>query len=332
MNTILLVGVGILLAVAIVMLQRLLSMQKAQIEKVSKEEEQDDRSMTMLNQNLQGMQTRLDTVAEGLNSRLDKAAHVMGTVNRELGTMQEIGRGMKDLQDFLKSPKLRGNLGEQVLQQMLDQAFPAELYQMQYQFEEGKIVDAIIRSEDGIIPVDAKFPMENYQKMVRAEAEADQVAAKRDFIKDIKKHINDISKKYILPAEGTVDFAIMYVPSEAVYYEVISDDSDLAVNPYATEKRVLFVSPNSFYYFLRVIMMGMQGKKVAEATREIIGMIRGIQKDAGKFGDSLRVLNKHIGNAKTAAERVGVEYDKLEGKIERIDDFNDSQLLDEQNV
>lgn len=329
MNTIILLILGILLAIAIALLWRLLSMQKAQLEQAAKEGEQEGQSMTMLNQNLQGMQTRLDTVAEGLNQRLDKAAHVMGTVNRELGAMQEIGRSMKDLQDFLKSPKLRGNLGEQVLQQMLDQAFPAELYQMQYQFEEGKIVDAIVRSEDGIIPIDAKFPMENYQKMVRMEDEAGQLAAKRDFIKDIKKHINDISKKYILPAEGTVDFAVMYVPSEAVYYEIISDDSDLAVNAYATEKRVLFVSPNSFYYFLRVIMMGMQGKKVAEATREIIGMIRGIQKDAGKFGESLGVLNKHITNAKSAAERVSSEYDKLEGKIERIDDFDERQLLDD---
>lgn len=328
MNTILLVILGILLVVAISLLWRVLQVQKAVIKEASTDEENDERSMTMLNQNLQGMQTRLDNVAEGLNQRLDKAAHVMGTVNRELGTMQEIGRGMKDLQDFLKSPKLRGNIGEQVLKQMLDQSFPDNLYQMQYQFEEGKIVDAIIKSEDGIIPIDAKFPMENYQKMVRAEVEADQLAAKRDFIKDIKKHVSDISKKYILPAEGTVDFAVMYVPSEAVYYEVISDNSDLDLNSYATEKRVLFVSPNSFYYFLKVIMMGMQGKKVAEATREILGMIRGIQKDAGKFGDSLGVLNKHIGNAKTAAERVSSEYDKLNGRIERIDDFDDTQLLD----
>lgn len=328
MNTILLVVLGILVMIAISLLWRVLQVQNALIKDASKDEENDERSMTMLNQNLQGMQTRLDTVAEGLNQRLDKAAHVMGTVNRELGTMQEIGRGMKDLQDFLKSPKLRGNIGEQVLKQMLDQSFPDHLYQMQYQFQEGKIVDAIIKSEDGIIPIDAKFPMENYQKMVRAEVEADQLAAKRDFIKDIKKHVSDISKKYILPAEGTVDFAVMYVPSEAVYYEVISDNSDLELNSYATEKRVLFVSPNSFYYFLKVIMMGMQGKKVAEATREILGMIRGIQKDAGKFGDSLSVLNKHIGNAKTAAERVSSEYDKLNGKIERIDDFDDTQLLD----
>lgn len=285
----------------------------------------DEQSMMMLNQNIQGMQERLDKVSTGMNERLDNAARVIGTVSKELGAMQEIGRNMQVLQDFLKSPKLRGNIGEQVLKEMLDQCFPAGFYNMQYKFREGQIVDAILKTEDGLIPIDSKFPMENYQKMASCETEDDRSIFRREFIKDVKKHVNDIAKKYILPEQGTVDFAIMYVPSETVYYEIIRNDLDL--NFHGIERKVLFVSPNSFYYFLRVIMMGMQGKKMAEATKDIIATVRGLQKDAGKFRETMNVLNTHITHAKTAMDRVSTEYVRLESKIERIDQMDETKLL-----
>lgn len=285
----------------------------------------DDQSMHLLNQNIQGMQERLDKVSQGINERLDNAARVIGTVNKELGAMQEIGRNMQALQDFLKSPKLRGNIGEQVLQQMLDQYFPHGFYDFQYRFNEGQIVDAILKTEDGLIPIDSKFPMENYQKMSNAETEESRLGFLREFVKDVKKHVNDIAKKYILPDQGTVDFAIMYVPSEAVYYEIIRHDVDL--NLHGIEKKVLFVSPNSFYYFLRVIMMGMQGKRVAEATHDIIATIKGIQKDSERFGETLQVLNTHISHAKNAFDKVNTEYAKLGNKIDRIHDIDETKLL-----
>lgn len=282
-------------------------------------------SMQMLNQNIQGMQQRLDQVSHGINERLDNAAAVIGKVNKELGSMQEIGRNMQALQDFLKSPKLRGNIGEQVLKHMLDQYFPSESYSMQYRFKEGQIVDAILKTEEGIVPIDSKFPMENYQRMVRQEVEEERDRYRRDFIRDVKKHVNDIAKKYILPDEGTVDFAVMYVPSESVYYEIIRDDLEL--NLHGMERKVLFVSPNSFYYFLRVILMGMQGKKIAEATKHIIAAIHGIQKDAARFEESLNVLQTHVTHAKSAVERATSDYSKLGDKIARIDDIDEATLL-----
>lgn len=285
----------------------------------------DQQSMQFLNQNIQGMQERLDRVSSGINERLDNAARVINNVTRELSTMQEIGRNMQALQDFLKSPKLRGNIGEQVLKQMLDQYFPQHLFQLQYRFGEGQIVDAILKTDDGLIPIDSKFPLENYQKMSMQDADDQRAIYLREFVKDVKKHVNDIAKKYILPDEGTVDFAIMYVPSESVYYEIIRNDVDL--NMHGIERKVLFVSPNSFYYFLRVIMMGMQGKKVADATKEIIAAIHGIQKDAQRFGESLQVLNTHVTHAKSAVERANSEYAKLESKIERIDEIDEKTLL-----
>lgn len=313
----------VLVSLALLLIWRFFLLYKAQNKIIEEKESSENQSITLLNQNVQGMHARLDSVASDLNNRLENATHMMGSVNRELATMQEIGRNMHALQDFLKSPKLRGNIGEQILEQMLQQALPKELYAIQHQFSTGAIVDAMIHSEDGIIAIDAKFPMENYQKMVRAELEIDQKMHHREFIKDIKKHITDISKKYILPAEGTVNFALMYIPSESVYYEVISDDSDLALHAFATEKRVLFVSPNSFYYFLRVLLMGMQGKRVAEKTREIMNVIQGIQKDAEKFSDSLRIVSKHVGNAHSAVEKSLLEYQVLQSKIARIDEFEE---------
>ncbi|OGY85890.1 MAG: hypothetical protein A2233_00140 [Candidatus Kerfeldbacteria bacterium RIFOXYA2_FULL_38_24] len=286
----------------------------------------DGQNMQMLNQNIQGMQERLDKVSQGLNDRLDSAARVIGAVNKELGSLQEIGRNMQGLQEFLKSPKLRGNVGEQVLKQMLGQFFPTAFYSLQYKFRAGQIVDAVLKTEDGLIPIDSKFPMENYQKMIRAEIETERVKFLHEFLKDVKKHVNDIAKKYILPAEGTINFAVMYIPSESVYYEIIRDDLDL--NRYSMEKKVLFVSPNSFFYFLRVIMMGMQGKKMAEATREIIDTVRGLQKDTHKFADSLNVLNTHITHTKSAFDRVATDYASITGKIERLDRVDEDNLLE----
>lgn len=285
-------------------------------------------SLSLLNQNIQGMQGRLDVISHGINERLDNAANVVAQVSRELGTVQEIGRNIQTLQDFLKSPKLRGNIGEQVLKQMLDQHFPRDLYAMQYQFHEGQIVDAIIKTDDGIIPIDAKFPMENYQKAMQQEREEDRDLFLREFFKDIKKHVASIAKKYILPDEGTVDFAIMYIPSEAVYYEVIRNDAE--VNTHALERKILFVSPNSFYYFLRVIMMGMQGKRIADATRDIIKSIQGIQKDTERFSETLGLVQTHVNHSKSALDRAQSDFAKLEGKIQRIDTIPEKQLLDEE--
>lgn len=292
----------------------------------SRHTDRDDRGLSLLNQNVQGMQERLDTVSKNLNDRLDNAARVIGAVNKELGGLQEIGRNMRGLQDFLTSPKLRGGIGEQVLEQMLEQYFPSEMYEVQYRFQDGQVVDTVVRTENGLIPIDAKFPMENYQKMVRAETEEERAGALHEFMKDVKKHVNDIARKYILPGEGTVDFALMYIPSEAVYYEVIRHDDELHLH--GIEKSVLFVSPNSFYYFLRVLLMGMQGKRVEDATKQLLAMMKGIQKDATRFGETLQVLNSHITHAKSAMERATTDYAKLEGNIERVNELQESTTID----
>lgn len=281
-----------------------------------KSDRSDDQSLNMLNQNIQGMQERLDKVGDGMNTRLDNAAKIIANVSKELGQVQEMSRGMQDLQNFLKSPKLRGNIGEQVLQDLLSQNFPQSYYEMQYKFREGDTVDAILKTDNGIICIDSKFPLENFDKMLDAASESDEITYQRLFVRDVRKHIKDISRKYILPDEGTVTFALMYIPSEAVYYEIIRDKTDL--NHFANDQKVLLVSPNGFYYFIKVILMGMQGKRIEEQAKKILATMEGISKDASKFGDSIGVLNTHLSNAKGALDRVNNDYGKLSGKIDQI--------------
>ncbi|EKD78467.1 MAG: hypothetical protein ACD_41C00345G0015 [uncultured bacterium] len=265
----------------------------------------DSAALSMLNQNIQGM-----------HSRLDNAARVISAVNKELGQVQEIGRSMRDLQQFLQSPKLRGNIGEQVLKDLLSQNFPQAYFEMQYKFKTGEVVDALLKTDNGFIGIDAKFPLVNFDQLVKAETETDQLNYRKLFQRDVKKHIADIAKKYIMPEEGTVNFALMYIPSEAIYYEIIRDDQELM--PYAQDHKILLVSPNSFYYFLKVLLIGMQGKKIEEQAKGILVALQGIQKDSDKFGRELDVLTTHLTNAKAALDRVSNQYQQLDNKIDQI--------------
>jgi DNA recombination protein RmuC len=276
----------------------------------------DDQHMSMLNQNIQGVQRRMDATTKMVQSQLQHAADAVSRVSKELGTVQEMGRHMQELQDFLKSPKLRGNIGEQVLRDLLEQSFSTDHFSIQHKFQDGQIVDAIVRTDKGIIPIDAKFPLENFQKFAKAETDATRAEHRKLFLRDVKKHISDIAKKYILPHEGTVDFAVMYVPSESVHYELIRDDSEL--HGYAHEKKILIVSPNSFYYFLRVLMIGLEGKKIEENIRRVQELLGGMSQDAVKVGDAIGVLNTHVSNARGAVDRVNTEYAKLSGKIDQV--------------
>jgi len=154
------------------------------------------------------------------------------------------------------------------------------------------------------VPIDSKFP-----------ASADK--------RQVKLHINNIANKYILPQEGTVDFAVMYVPSESTYYEMIIKQPDLL--QYGYDKKVYFVSPNNFYYFLKIIMIGLEGAKIEEASRKILAGIKAIQQEANKFDQELSVLLRHINNTKLASERVDSRFQQLSSKIDNV------QLLQNSN-
>jgi DNA recombination protein RmuC len=247
-----------------------------------------------------------------LNERLDNASQVIAGVKKNIGEMSEIGRSIKELQEFLRSPKLRGNIGEQVLKELLNQMLPKQSFHLQYTFKSGEKVDAAIKTSAGIVPIDSKFPMENLKKMVSADTDRDKKLFAKQFESDVKKHIDIISKKYILTEEGTIDYALMYVPSETVYYETINNSS---LFDYARNKRVLPVSPTTFYAYLRAILMSFEGQKIEKKAKEILSSIRAIQRGYNKVEDNLGVLQKHLNNAYNMMGNVFSSFTQLGQRI-----------------
>lgn len=284
-----------------------------------------------LNESTQLTNKRLsDTLLKStssLNERLDNAARYMSQVSKEIGHMSELGQSMRDLQAFLQSPKIRGNIGEEVLGDMVSQAFPKGSFFLQYAFKSGEKVDVAIKTAIGILPIDSKFPMENFKRMVTAEIAADREAAKREFKKDVRKHIADIGKKYVLPEEGTLDFAFMYLPSESVFYEV-ANDSDLL--EYARRCRVYPVSPNTLYAHLQTVLLSFEGQKLEVKSRQVFRMLRAIQKDYEKTGEVLAVAQKHLGNAHAQMGNLSNAYGLLGQKISSTQSLGrESEAVDE---
>ncbi len=272
----------------------------------------------------QNTQRQLAETTRSLNERLDKAANVIANVSKSVGEMTEIGRSMKDLQDFLRSPKLRGQIGESVLKDLLGQSLPKQNFHLQYAFKDGQIVDAALKIEQGIIPIDAKFPMENFQKMAKAETEKERADFRKLFTGDVKKHIDSISSKYIRPSEGTLDFALMYIPSEPVYYEILTNSPEL--DDYAYKKRVRPVSPNTLYAYLRAIIMSMEGSKIEKQAGQILSALREVGDEADKFGISLLLLTKHVKNAAATSDDVTSRFSRLSTKISSIQAFEEKAV------
>lgn len=289
------------------------------INKKSSQSQTDQNLITWLQSMQESMERSTSTVntsllqnAQALNERLDNATRVISGVQKEIGQMSEIGRSMKELQDFLRSPKLRGNMGEQILKELLGQMLPKSSFHLQYAFKNGTIVDAAIKTEAGIIPVDSKFPLEAYRKMQIAQDDKEKLLGEKQFISDVKKHIDAIGKKYILPSEGTIDYALMYVPSESVYYEMINN---VSLYEYASTKRVLPVSPMTFYAYLRAILMGFEGQKISQKANEILQSLKAIQRDYQRVDDTLMTLSKHIHNSSNMMAEVQSGFGKLGQKI-----------------
>lgn len=265
-----------------------------------------------LSQNSTQLTRVLQENTKQMNERLDRAAEVMRDVNREVGKMSEIGHNMQELQDFLKSPKLRGNIGEQVLKDLITQIFPKNSFYLQYAFRSGEKVDAAIQTDAGILPIDSKFPMENFQRYTKAESTKEKEEYKREFGRDVKKHIDTIADKYILPDEGTMDFALMYVPSESVFYELINIDD---IIEYARQKRVYIVSPSTLYAHLQTILLSFEGKKIETRSKEVFRVLRALQIDHEKVNESLDILGKHLTNASSQYTNVIKGFTSLGDKI-----------------
>jgi DNA recombination protein RmuC len=263
-----------------------------------------------------------------IGARLDAATKVVGDVQGSLGTLQEatrrvaeIGREIQGLEQVLKSPKMRGGLGETLLERVLDEMLPREHWMTQHGFRSGEKVDAAIRIGERIVPVDAKFPLENFRRMLGEADEAQRRQYRRVFARDVKARVDEIAKKYILPDEGTYDFALMYVPAENVYYEIAVRPEEAGEEPittYALSRRVVPVSPNSIFAYLQVIVLGLKGLRIEANARRIQEDLARLGGDVAKLRQPLATLGRHLGNAQKQYEDAQRELDRLETKLDEI--------------
>lgn len=267
----------------------------------------------------------LNKTQQSLGERLDNAARVVGQVQRSLGGLEEanrkiyeVGKDIASLQEILQAPKLRGGLGEFFLEDLLAQILPPQHFATQYSFRSGDRVDAVIKLGASFVPVDAKFPLENFKRMLEAASEDDKNRAKKQFVSDVKKHIDAIAAKYILPDEGTYDFALMYIPAENVYYEtIIKEDGaeEKHLSYYAMTKHVVPVSPNSFYAYLQAIVLGLRGMKIEDRAKEIIEYLSRLQGDFSKFREEFALLGKHLAHAQSGFQNADRRLEQFSQKL-----------------
>jgi DNA recombination protein RmuC len=258
----------------------------------------------------------------------DQAAlhHVLGELREKAGQIHEVGRAAADLVNILRAPKLRGGMGELFLGDLLAQILPSKVFELQHRFKSGEAVDAAIRIGDKCVPVDSKFPLENFRRIFDAQSDADRIAARRQFVRDVRKHVDDIASKYILPDEGTYDFALMYVPAENVYYETIIKEEPSASREdhelfnYALDKRVVPVSPNSLYVYLQTILFGLRGMEVGERAQEILTTLQRLRGDVDKLQENFRLLGRHFGNAQNSYNETEKSLNRFEIKLGQIEE------------
>lgn len=266
------------------------------------------------------LQTQLEGLVKAVNAQLGEsqknlgqqfegATKVFGEIRAQLGQvaemaarMEALGREIDELQGILKAPKLRGGLGEAQLEECLRQVLAAPYFATQYAFQGGQKVDAVIRLGDRLVPVDAKFPLESFQRLAAAESDAERRAARREFERSVRARIDEVADKYIRPGEGTYDFALMFIPAENVYYEVIIRDEALgqegSLLAYATSRRVVPVSPNSLYAYLMTIATGLKGMQVEARAREILGELGRLRHEYERFAEAFRVVGRHLDAAR----------------------------------
>jgi DNA recombination protein RmuC len=271
----------------------------------------------------------LQVTQQNLGERLDNAARVVGHVQKSLGGLEEanrkiyeVGKDIASLQEILGAPKLRGGLGEYFLEDLLGQILPPRHFTVQHGFKSGEKVDAVIRLGNSLVPVDAKFPLENFKRLMQATADDEKARIKKQFTADVKKHIDGIAGKYILPDEGTYDFALMYIPAENVYYETIIKDEALGernLSQYALGKRVIPVSPNSFYAYLQAIVLGLKGMKIDDRAREVLQYLARLQGDFARFREEFDLVGKHLGHAHSSYQASDKRLEQFGQKLVSAD-------------
>ena len=279
-----------------------------------------------LDRRLGDIDTKVDRRLEGIDGRLlstqqsagQAATQIVEKLTKLDGTAEQMLRRANDLarlEQVLRPPKARGGFGELLLENLLRDRLPPSAYEMQYGFRSGERVDAVIRV-DRLIPIDAKFPLDNFERLVDAQEDAERGLYEKAFARDLKGHIDAIAAKYVKPAEGTYDFAFMYLPVEGVYYELVCGRTGELLK-YAHDRRVFPVSPTTFTAYLQVIAFGLKGMEFEQNAQEVIAYLADLHKDFGRFREDFEVVGKHLGNAQARYADAEKRLERFDGKLER---------------
>ncbi len=295
----------------------------------------DDQAFLMLQERLreinQTMDNKMSESARQIQLQFGQSINVIRGVTEKVTQLQETNKQvmgfseqLKNLEKVLTSQKQRGNLGEAGLHLVLENILPPTAYKIQYKFDDGKIVDAAIFTKDGIIPVDAKFSLDNYNRIINEENEERKQILEKEFSNDLKKRIDETSE-YIKPSQGTLDFAFMFIPAEAIYYDLLVNEvGAVKVNTrnlidYAfKEKKVIIVSPTTFAAYLQTVLQGLRALKIEEQTKEIIKNVEKLQRHIIAYDDYLKKLGNNLNTTVNSYVAASKEFKKIDKDVVKI--------------
>jgi DNA recombination protein RmuC len=268
-----------------------------------------------VNQQLQSGMASTGTLVSGaqkdVSEQLRASTEMLGTIRQQLGEVKqagsEVSEAAKQIQNVLGGAKTRGTLGEVTLERMLADTLPEASYRTQHRFSTGEAVDAVVHLGEKLLPIDSKFPLDGYRRLVDSGEDA-----RIGFSQAVRKHAESIAKKYILPDENTLDIALMFVPSEGVYYELLRSEisNGSPLDEYCRSKGVIAVSPSTLFAHLRIIMLGLRGMQIEENAKRLLSSLTGLKKQIENFSDVYDRLGGHLRNAQQS-------YADADAKLER---------------
>ena len=295
------------------------ALQAATAEQLAQRSAEVDRRIGQLTE---AVDRRLGELDQKVDRRLETAQKTSTEIHERLGKVDSAAAQMLDrakdlsrLEQALRPPKARGGFGELLLENLLRDRLPSSAYAIQHTFSSGDRVDAVVRAGQ-LISVDSKFPLDNYQRLVEAEQDAERQLHEKAFARDVRNHVDAIAAKYIRPEEGTYDFAFMYVPVEAVYYELACGASS-AVLQYAHGKRVFPVSPSTFTAYLQVIVLGLRGLQIEQRAGEVMAYVAELNRDFSKFTEHFDLVGTHLGRAQAKYADADKQLGRFAGKLEQ---------------
>ncbi len=298
------------------------------------EDRKDEGTLLMLHNQINEITRTLDQKLGESNQLIQRQfgenIKIIGDVRERVARVEEISRQsassfeeIKRLQDILQNPKQRGVLGEYFLETVLKNVLPPGSYEMQYSFSDKVIVDAVVFVDKRIIPIDSKFSLENYNRILGTQDPTEKKRYESAFVSDLKARIDETSK-YVKPEEGTMDFAFMFIPSEAVYYDLlinkvgaVTDDTRNLIH-YAGQKKVIIVSPTSFLAYLQTVLQGLRNQKISEEARTIIKQVENLGRHLGSFDDHMQRLGKNLGTTVNMYNSAYKELGKIDKDVLRI--------------